>query len=342
MFLNILITVDCEKSGLINNLNGNYPYCIEGYLETGRYAIVNISKTVSITQPVNLIKIMDFDSANTFYRQLKACVLLLKDGIVVDSLAGPFSGGYNFLGNEANIKGYWYLQGRSHIIVQGGNYQMVVKIAGHPEMVASCVVPQRVDIQKIDTSVNKNLNGNSFIPPGDSIQGDTLYGVYSYNYILTFTDPSSIQNYYRLENYTIGKKSEYKIGSYFNTWLNTPFYMDVTNENLFENRYVNGGFVYFCPFFSDKLINGTQQTLNLNLMSISDSLVSINLVSISQGYYERLKSEDLYESNLDNAYSTPVQMYSNFTNAAGFLAGRTVSSDTIRIPYFIGVVHNPY
>lgn len=85
-----------------------------------------------------------------------------------------------------------------------------------------------------------------------------------------------------------------------------------------------------------------QQTLNLNLLQVSDSLVCINLVSISQGYYERLKSEDLYESNLDNAYSTPVQMYSNFTNAVGFLAGRTVSSDTIRIPYFIGVEHNPY
>lgn len=255
MFLNILITVDCEKSGLINNLDGIYPYCIEGYLETGRYAIVNISKTVGITQPVNEWKIMDADSATTFYLQLNAHVLLLKDGILVDSLAGPFSGGYNFLGNESNIKGYWSLQGRSHIIVQGGNYQMVVKIAGHQEMVASCVVPQRIDIQKIDTSVIKNLNGYGFIPPGDSIQGDTLYGVYSYNYLLTFTDPSTIQNYYRLESYTIGKKSEYKIGSYFNSWLNTTFYMDVTNENLFENKYVLGGLIYFCPYFSDKLIN---------------------------------------------------------------------------------------
>jgi len=326
------IFAGCEKSGLTSNVNNDDPYYIEAYLESGRYAIAMIGKTTGITQPVNfsysMNASMNADSASMYYNQFHARVLLLKDGKVVDSLTGPFSNGYKFLTTYPPTY-KWYLQGRSHVIEQGGNYQMIVKIPNHPDMVASCDIPKVVEIQKIDTIENNN-RWISFIPPYDSIPHDTFYAVHDYYFQLTFMDPGLVQNFYMLEVYELNKYSRYKFDR-INTW-----YLPLIDDNpIFENNGADN--VVLAPFFSDKLFNGTQQKLNLHFEGESDSLICINLVSISQGYYERLKSENLESVNVNNAYATPVQMYSNFSNAVGFLAGRTVSSDTIRLQYSIVV-----
>jgi hypothetical protein len=319
----------CEKSGSIANDNGNNPYFIEAYLESGSYAIVHLFQTINITQPVDIYNTMSADSVARYYKQINARVLLYKDGVLVDSLTKLSCNGYSYmLYFETN---FWYLQGNSHIIEPGGNYQMVVKIPSHPDMVASCKVPQRVDIQNIDTIVDNNYTDGFSI--GLPNQKDSILIIHNYDFRLTFLDPANIQNFYTLECYYLEKK--YTVYSKLTSWIESEF----GPNPLFENK--AGPVNDSRPFFSDKLFNGTQEVIDLEPTE-SDSLECINLVSISEGYYERLKSEDLYGANLNNAYATPVQMYSNFTNAVGYLAGRTVSSDTIKMKAFYKKNPFPY
>ena len=106
------------------------------------------------------------------------------------------------------------------------------------------------------------------------------------------------------------------------------------DNSIFDNdRY------YKEKFFSDKLFNGNHETLLINNVNVSDSLFSFNFISISEGYYKRLKSCYLYQKTLMNVYAEPTPIYSNFSNALGFLAGLTISSDTIRIKKYVTTHH---
>jgi hypothetical protein len=326
--LYLFISSGCQKSGSLSIISDSYPYYVEAYLESGRYAIVHISRTYSFSRLLSqrTYESSNADSAKEFYKKLNAHVLLLKDGIVVDSLTGPYTITYNFL---KFIQG-WYMRGSSHIIQPGGSYQVVIKIPQQPDILASCIVPERVDIQKLDT-----INAQDGYLLGAGSYKDSVHFIMDYIYQLTFSDPSAQQNYYVLEGYSINKKTTEGSGD---GW-NVSYFQ---NNPIFNNKYVaSDGAPKFSPLFSDKLFNGTLKILDVKLARVAscvgDSLICLNLVSISEGYYERLKSVDLYTANQNNAYATPVEIYSNFTNAVGFLAGRTVSSDTIRMIYYSSV-----
>ncbi|MDP4275290.1 MAG: DUF4249 family protein, partial [Bacteroidota bacterium] len=202
------------------------------------------------------------------------------------------------------------------------NYQMIVKIGSNPEMVASCKVPEKVDIQQlVDDGIHYGRGYCSF-------DGVNYYATKKYK--LTFKDPPQ-QNYYALECYAIVKEYTKTKQWPLNCWISGAF--DI--NPLFENNLFIQKYRSFCPnaqpIFSDKLFNDNQESIVVTPGVMADSLLCINLVSISQGYYKRLKSMFLFNENITNRYSSPVQVYSNFTNAVGFLAGRTVSSDTIAL-----------
>jgi len=237
--------------------------------------------------------------------------------------------------NDTSINsGWWYLKGNNHLIEPGGNYKMLVNISGHPPMTASCIVPEKVEIQHIDTASNFN-----FI-----IQKN----FYLNNCKLTFSNPPGQQHFYALESFSIKTKSlQFDTFIYYNNtrvidvkqfWYQSAFY----DNPFFENHCLNSSEIVGQPFFSDKLFNGNLVSVNLTPVKLYDSMFCVNLVSISQGYYERLKSEYLYYAATLNNYSTPVDVFNNFTNAIGFLAGRTVSSDTFYItsePVLQNIVH---
>lgn len=330
-FLALLIS-GCEKSEILNGSDKDYPYYLEAYLETGKYAFLHISKTTVLSQvpfdkDTNSLGYMGADSAKRFYENLNIHATLMKDGIVVDSLTGPFGDGLNYWENFAyclNIPNsrWWYLKGNSHKIEAGGNYRMIVKIGSNPEMVASCKVPEKVDIQQLEEG--EIYSGRGYC----SFDGVNYYTTKKYK--LTFKDPPQ-QNYYALECYAIIKEDAKTKQWPLNGWISGVFEINP----LFENNLFIQKYRFFMPnmkpIFSDKLFNDNQESIVVTPGVIADSLLCINLVSISQGYYKRLKSMFLFNENITNRYSSPVQVYSNFTNTVGFLAGRTVSSDTIAL-----------
>lgn len=325
----ILLISGCEKAETINGTDKDYPFYLEAYLETGQYAFLHISKTTALSQvPIdkdtNSLGYMDADSAIRFYKNLNIHASLLKDGVVVDSLTGPFGDGLNCWENYLYYSiipksRWWYLKGNTHKIEAGGNYQMVVKIGSNPEMVASCKVPEKVDIQVEEGDI---AHGCPYI----CFDGIHYYATKKYK--LTFRDPPQ-KNYYTLECYGIVKEYTKTKQWPLTGWITGAFDVNPSFENnLFIQKY-RLLLPNVKPIFSDKLFNDNQESMVIIPGVRADSLLCINLVSISQGYYERLKSTFLYNKNIANRFSSPVQVYSNFTNAVGFLAGRTVSSDTV-------------
>jgi len=84
--------------------------------------------------------------------------------------------------------------------------------------------------------------------------------------------------------------------------------------------------------FSDATFNGTNIVLNLSTYIYSyntnETKILIDLYSISEEYYNYLKSKSLYEES-DPAFSEPVQIFSNIENGLGIFAGASISSDSV-------------
>src|SRR5208283_1875562 len=155
LFLCLILYTGCEKPQEILPPQGSNPFYLEGYLQTNRYAVIHLDITTSIanTQSFGNIFHMDTDTIARFYNRFHA--LLLKDGEVVDSLTGPYNNRitndvYWPIASNFYIMDWYYLKGNQHLVQPGGNYQMIVKRKGRPDMAATCVVPQIVPIESLD------------------------------------------------------------------------------------------------------------------------------------------------------------------------------------------------
>ena len=331
--LSVFFTYSCQKQDITSN-TGAFPLYVEGYLESGQFAVVHISKTMDIStlwDDVNLE-----DSLTIVYKQNNLHALLLKDNVIVDSLTGP----YKSTVIDGPIK-HWdnwlYLHGTSHIIEQGGHYKVVIKRTLHPDIVAECVIPYKVEIQNIDTVVDHNswlMFGdftNPYLPIVDSTK---LHYIHPFTMNLNFTDPAGQVNYYLINVYGL------------RTRISTPdypyYYMQfhLKDNSLFEGHSIlnmQGSSIPTEAFFNDKLISGQQQHIDVSDAYSNydaDSLIRVNLFSISEGYYKNLKSTYLFKKDLADQFSTPVQIYGNFTNAYGFLAGQSVTTVDIKIKQY--------
>lgn len=156
------------------------------------------------------------------YAISNAKVTLLKNGDWVDSL-------------HYNSSTYLY-EGSQHSIEQGENYRIEVLVEGLPLVYATCMTPNPVTIEKIDTYTinNGNLPGLGFT--------------------ITFSDPVKENNFYEL----IGWNLEYRNPNY----IIQPNIILLNSLPLFENSYNNRGFTTL-PYFSDKLFDGKTITIKL-------------------------------------------------------------------------------
>lgn len=318
-----VILISCQKQE-ITNYNGELPIYAEGYLESGGYAVLHLSNTMDLS--ILRDEYYAQDSSIEVYSKFNLHAILLKDGIIVDSLTGPIkstSQGPIYYSRDH----WWYLHGNSHIVEPGGNYQMVIKRTGHPDIIANCIVPNKVDFQIIDTIDNIK---DRIYSPEDS--PDSIGKRYYFNPMkirIQFTDPSSQMNYYKIECFGIYRKSTILNNIRLNGWH--EFAID--DIPLFEGHVIISDKMYIPEscFFNDKLFNGKTQSVDIYCRNILDSLISIRFYNITGDYYKRLKSSYLFEKAQIDRYSTPVQIYGNFTNALGFLAGCTISTINLNI-----------
>ena len=108
LIISCLITVvGCQKQETAVN-NGAKPIYLEGYLQTGQYALLHIGPTFDISdQPPyygnsgdppynNLQREMDSTATVQYYKDINVQVILYKDGLLVDSLTKMFDNGISY------------------------------------------------------------------------------------------------------------------------------------------------------------------------------------------------------------------------------------------------------
>ena len=242
-------------------------------------------------------------------------------------------------GNSAEL----FLNSRSRYvadnfqIIPGEEYRITASAEGYYDVEATCTIPQRVDIIRIDTVSVYNEWNDQMLSLGivfrDDPDVDNYYQLsmmakwYMYEWYIEeridtlYVDPVKDTIILGIVYDTIERYIPYYEQTYFNT------------EDLIIEEWDNMGGVVF----SDKLIQGKEYAITGNIYSgysmwsADTSTLYVNLHSISKDYFDYVSSLQKHYNAKGDPFSTPVVVHSNVTNGLGIFGARSTSRDSIRL-----------
>ncbi len=175
----------------------------------------------------------------------------------------------------------------------GNTYTLQASAPGFDPIIASDYVPESVEINSIQTDINS----------------------YPFKVTVHFSDPPNEKNYYQV----LVVSEDTNGGSELH-----PVWFE-SDDLLFQNL---DGVDPGEAFFDDSLISGKNYSLVLKTYPHQVEPLAkmyVMLLSVSESYYNYMKSTKFQEDHGDNPFSTPVQVYNNIENGLGVFAGYTVS-----------------
>lgn len=145
---------------------------------------------------------------------------------------------------------------------------------------------------------------------------------------VTFQDPSGEGDYYK---FTLALKNgvSYQGDLFFTTYDPT---MEIFTDqgDFLEDDQSKSGYV---AFLSDRYFDGQQKTITCDVSYYGNeqntSEVIITVSHITEDYYKNEKTKAA-QSQGDEIFSEPVQIYSNIINGYGIVAGEAPSSITVK------------
>lgn len=222
-------------------------------------------------------------------------------------------------------------------ISDGEQYTITASAPGYFDVEASCVMPERIPIKRLDTATVYNEWNDEMLSLG-----------------IVFEDDPDVDNYYQL---TLGSKYYYREW-YIEESYDTLYYDPVQDTVIMGYRYdtienlipeytreyfntedliveewdYNGGVV-----FTDRLIQGKEYSLKGTIYtgymyySADTSTLYVNLHSISKDYFEYVSSLEKHYNAKEDPFSTPVVVHGNVENGLGIFGGRVTSRDSLRL-----------
>lgn len=219
-------------------------------------------------------------------------------------------------------------------ISPGEEYRITATASGYFDVEARCVVPERIEIIRLDTASVYNEWNEEMLSLGivftDQADEDNYYQMsLSAKYYQTYFEEKYDTLYVDLEKDTV-------IMGYVYDTIVTPHFESVyfqTEDLIIEEWDNNGGVV-----FSDRLIQGKEYSLKGNIYNgyryRSDDTVSlyVSLHSITKDYFEYVSSLQKHYNASGDPFSTPVVVHGNVENGLGIFGGRVTSKDSILLP----------
>ena len=198
---------------------------------------------------------------------------------------------------------------------KGKKYTIEVSASGFPTAKATSEVPNKTPIISLETN---NIND------------------YSLNCKVKFKDNDNEQNYYMFSACNTG--CEYYTDYISETeMIDTSYtyeYCYFDTEDIIVEEWIYFDEQEFI-IFSDELLQGKEHTLPIIMdyyISENDTLtLTCKLYSITESYYEYLKTFARHQEAVDNPFVEPVQVYNNIEEGIGVFAGFSVSSDSVFI-----------
>ena len=177
------------------------------------------------------------------------------------------------------------------------SYSLRVSAPGFATIQATDAIPRPVPIAIASYHVNTSVRSESTIKGDLSIK-------------LEIQDPPGETNYYQIHLFALFS-SRREEGSF---WTKDPSIIADNNETAFFGT---------APFFTDALFDGQTHEIELssNYNVTEHTRLFLQVLDISETYYEYLKSAKLHEFTQDNPFAEPVSVYSNVENGYGIFAG---------------------
>ncbi len=196
----------------------------------------------------------------------------------------------------------------------GETYSLQVSAPGFAPIRATDAVPRPVQ-----TSI---LSYRTSSRPGSETTRD-------YSIKLEIQDPPGEANYYQISMYRIytgrgASRSE--------VYLSTKDPSIMADNNVDGSPLEGGGFEGDAPYFRDTLFDGKTHEIELSRDLDGDpdpSGTYLQVLYISEAYYEYLKSARLHDFTRDNPFAEPLNVYGNVENGYGIFAG--YSSQTFEL-----------
>lgn len=289
---------------------------VNGLITTDRLLNLRITTSAYYYSSV-WIDQLDLDNAKAYFYQGNSCI----DSLHLVSRQ-PYMGNLFYPSNYRS---------KSLFPDPGKEYSVIVKAPGYPDATASTVIPERVQINKLDTS--------------RIIVGPDPYHPYLKNVLflcnINFSDPANETNYYMFSvsrNYYLGQ---------------TGFYF-YTQDPIVEEKLGNEANEPYAIAFSDKAINGRNYNLRISVYGVDfgmpflddrgttdgvpDStdhkkVISFRLYSITEDYYKYIQTFNQYKKNYGNPLTEPVMIYSNISGGYGIFGAAAVSTDSLVFLY---------
>lgn len=194
----------------------------------------------------------------------------------------------------------------------GESYSLRVSAPGFATIQATDAIPRPVPTAIASYRINTSSRSESRISGDFSIK-------------LEIQDPPGETNYYQLRFFRSGHRSGHRLGrdeeSFYYTVEESFSTQDpsISADNV--DDFIEGSLT--APFFKDTLFDGQTHAIELSgdYDAPEHSRFHIQVLHVSETYYEYLKSARLHESTQDNPFAEPVSVYSNVENGYGIFAG---------------------
>jgi len=221
---------------------------------------------------------------------------------------------------------------------EGKTYRITAEMEGMESVEASCTIPYKVPLKKVDTSGIVDEWGNrqiSFEIIFDDPPGEDNYYMFSIGsdkvtqYIDYFYELDTLYVDIEKDTVVIGYRRDSIVNIYGvneNIWF--------SSEDLAVDQwdYQSGRIV-----FSDKLFDGKTYSLNGSfdtyfLYDASDSVtIYMNLHTINYDYYKYLDTRQDHYYAKDDLFAVPVVVHNNIENGLGILGGMSVATDSFKM-----------
>lgn len=282
--------ISCEKIIDINIDEKDKKIVVNSIISTDSIVKVNLSKSLNI-----------LDNKNAIFLN-NAIVNLYENNVFIQKLTYTENG--NYLANN-------------FYPVVNKTYKIEVKSEGLHDVSAQNIIPNKVNINSIDTLYKNN---------------EKFSGI---EFTINFTDPANQENYYLLQTKALVPSDWDYYGNPTNfTQQSLAFQSD---DNIVETNlsYGEGGVGGEGIVFSDNLINGQTYPLKINIgfwnFYSDTNKVYIYLSSISKEFYMYLKSYNANIENRNNPFAEPVQVFENVNDGYGIFAGYSSFVDSMLV-----------
>lgn len=147
---------------------------------------------------------------------------------------------------------------------------------------------------------------------------------------LEIQDPPGETNYYQIRMYHhIPRSSFFSSERYYQGPFSTQD-PSIAADNSDDDSFIEGEAFFIAPFFKDALFDGQTHAIELDNYNVAEhTRVYVQVLYVSETYYEYLRSAKLHESTQDNPFAEPLSVYSNVENGYGIFAG--YSSQTFEL-----------